>query len=331
MICIHKLTLVTNFKIEKILFKQLILNYLSKMTNNFSDTKKNLKLDSPEVKQTILKYLATYNIKNLSINEISNDSEINYITNNDYIVCPQFIGVRSWFIIKKFGDFYYAVMFPKKTHKNSNITLYPIKLALKAKLYEGTIMEGICHKYNEERYMIVDDVYLLQNINQLIFSKSDRLDKLTDTLNECVMHANMHHLYVSQRFNLSQNDLSDLYEKIKLDNRIDSLAFFPNVLNKPIFKYTIVEADLVDDIVKFSTFIMKKATLPDVYHLFVSESTLSYHIASVPDQHYSKLYRKWFKGNKCIRVKCKMSNDDEQSWIPIEIIDIPPPIINKII
>lgn len=290
---------------------------MNNLTSN--NKKKNLNLESTCVKQKILRYLSTYNIKNTNINELSKDNEIDYIVNNDYIVCPQIRGTRSWFIIKKFDDCYYAVTFPKKIHKNTNIVVYPIELSLKKTLYDGTIMEGMCHKYKNERYMIVDDVYLLKNENQLIFSKNDRLDKLTDVLNDSVTHTNMHHLYVSQRFKLTRFDLIDLYEKIKLDNRIESLVFFPNILGKPLFKYTIVEADMIDDVVRYNSFIMKKTTLPDIYHLYVSDTTLSYSIASVPDQHYSKLYRKWFKNSdgKDIYVKCKMNNNDEQLWIPI--------------
>lgn len=284
---------------------------------------KNDKLGSNEIKDKIFKYLYASGIDlNVKYEIISSDRDLDDIRDNDYIICPKFGGTRSWILFFCDDDCYYAVTFPKYKHKKMNLIIHPIDITVHPSFYNGTIMEGIFFKINDRRYLVIDEVYILAGQNELLKSKDDRLNNLSSFIKK-MTHVNPYYnIYISQFFTIGKKSLRDLYEKIKSDPKIQEIIFYPKLYGKKIYKYTIIDSDLIDNVIKLTQFRLQKTDSPDVYNLLATESGNKVDIAYIPDMETSKICKRWFKDNKCkeLLVKCQMDMD-KKKWIPMEIIE----------
>ena len=287
--------------------------------------KKNINLDYPSIRNKILTYLNNNRVDNRTKHEnIYSINDLNTITSNDYIICPRFSGVRSWIIFCVINDVYYAVNFPKQNcNKNNQLRMYPIELGVTKDFYCGTIMEGIFYKVNNQKIIVVDEIYVLSGKNQLAKSKDDRLTLVSKCIQKSVRSNCNFNIYVSQFFETSENSLSELYDKIKNDRKIRQIIFYPKTFGQKIFSYTIIDNDLVDNVVSITKFIMQKTASSDVYHLIDIDSGKKVDgIAYIPDISTSKQCRRWFKdyNKKELIVKCQLDNL-KKKWIPIELLE----------
>ncbi|MEM0354037.1 MAG: hypothetical protein QXW79_00510 [Thermoplasmata archaeon] len=278
---------------------------------------KNQNLNLPNVRKKIFRYVYQYVKTELYFETISSNKDLDYIRNNDYIICPEFNGTRVLIIFVRFGNQYYAVNFFKR--KNGNI--HPIDITVSKEFYNGTIMEGIFFRMDEKRYLIVDEVYLLAGHNQLLKSKDDRLTELSTFIVKNTIINPKYNMYVSQFFHIDKEGLSSLYEKIKSDPKIQRIIFYPKIYGKKIYCYTIIDDDLVDQIIKTALFHMQSTPNPDVYYLFSPNSKIKSGIAYIPDIETSKKCKMWFKIKKSkeLLVRCKMDMD-KKKWIPLELV-----------
>jgi hypothetical protein len=296
-----------------------------------SEYNKNQNLNDSDTRDLILKYLYSKNLKsNFKINVIQKMSDLDNIRDGDYIICPKFKGSRSWVIFfstqesKEEIPNYYAVSFPKHNqYKKGELKVHSVDLRVSKDLYKGTILEGIYYKFAKEKFLIIDEVYTLCGENQLLKSKTDRLNNLSNFLTETTVQTPNYHIYVCQYYALSELNLSELYDKIKGDNRIQDIIFYPQLYGRKIYQYTIVDVDLVDDIVKTGIFKLQKTNSPDVYHLISFRTNTKVDIAYIPDMATSKKCKQWFKDEKKkteLVVKCKM-NLEHNKWMPLELVE----------
>lgn len=285
---------------------------------------KNAKLNTREVKNLILKYLHSSGINlNTKFEMISSEKDLNNIRDNEYIICPRITGTRSWIILFHVDENYYAVSFPKHSqHKREDIRIFPIDITMGPEFYRGTIMEGIFFRMDEKRLLIIDEVYVLAGENQLLKPKDDRLNYLSEYFKRNININQNFLMYVSQYYTLTKSSLKELYEKIKADPKIQDIIFYPKLYSQKIYSYTIIDIDLIDNIIKLAQFIMEKTANPDVYNLYALTTKNKIDIAYIPDMATSKKCKQWFKDNKAIRliVKCQLDND-KKKWIPIEMIE----------
>lgn len=285
---------------------------------------KNARLGSKDVKDKILKYLYSCGINvDAKHQSITNMTEMDNIRDNDYIICPRFGGTRSWIIFFNTGDEYYAVNFPKHSQrKREDLQIHPIDINVSKKLYRGTIMEGIFFRMDEKRFLVIDEVYQLSGENQLLKSKDDRLTYLTTYLKKSMQTNLNYSMYVSQYYSLGKKSLKELYEKIKDDTKIQEIIFYPKIYGKKIYIYTILDSDLIDNVIKISQFKLQKTGSPDVYNLISTTSGNKIDIAYIPDFDTSKKCKQWFKDYKTneLLVKCRM-DIVKKLWIPVEIIE----------
>lgn len=294
------------------------------MKNNSMKYFKNEALNSWEIKNKILKYLYSSHI-NLSLKHeiISSPKHLDNIRDNDYIICPRFNGIRSWIIFFHINNNYYAVNFPKHSQrKRDDLHIYPIDVSVHEDFYLGTIMEGIFFRMDEKKYLVIDEVYMLSGINQLLKSKDDRLNNLLQYIKKNTNINPNYQLYVSQYYNIDDKSLMDLYEKIKSDPKIQEIIFYPKMYGRKIYTYTIIDSDLVDNVIKLSKFYMQKTNSSDVYILYSIKNGNKVDIAYIPDISTSKKCKQWykdFKTNKLL-VKCQMDMN-KKKWIPIEIVE----------
>ncbi|AVL94909.1 hypothetical protein ma523 [Moumouvirus australiensis] len=293
--------------------------------NNHNQVIKNADLNKRETKNLVLKYLYTSQVDlNLRHEYIKTNDDMNNIRDNDYIICPKFIGTRSWILFfKSESGVYYAVNFPKHSQKKKeSIKIFPIELNVSKEYYRGTIMEGIYFNVDDRRFLIVDEVYMLSGQDQMLKPKCDRLEMLTQNFKKNVVANHKFNMYVSQFYRTDKNNLKELYDNIKNDMKIQEIIFYPNTYGRKIYTYTILEMDLHDDIIKYSTMLLEKTSNSDVYNLYTIGSSSKIGIAYIPDIKTSKMCKQWFKDMKTdkLMVKCKL-NMEKNKWIPVEIIE----------
>lgn len=286
---------------------------------------KNFNLKSREVKNAILKYLYQSSVNlELKYEKINSDDDIMQIKNNDYIVCPRVVGVRSWILFLKINEHYYAVNFPKHgERKKESLKIHPIELCVSKTLYRGTIMEGIFYKNENKKYLIIDEVYKLAGENQLIKSKDDRLFNLVNIFQQMIQSNPQYLIHVSKFYNINKVSLLELYNKVKIDNSIQELIFYPKLHGRKIYSYTIMEDDLIDDIIKISQFIMQKTPNPDVYNLLSLTDNTKIDIAYIPNMECSKKCKQWYREHKTneLTIECQFDSI-KKKWIPNKICNM---------
>lgn len=291
---------------------------------NVSQTyNKNKDLGIDVVKNKILKYLYTNIKKNIQYHNIQDEKDLNNIRDNNYIVCPRFTGTRSWIIFFHDEENYYAVNFPKHNPKKIyDLKIHPIDINVAKEFYNGTIMEGIFFRMNEEKFLVVDEVYLLAGQNQLLKPKDDRLNDLAQYFVSKRIINDTYYMDVSKFYKIEPDNLKKLYDKIKEDNKIQEIIFYPKIYGGKIYSYTIIDTDLVDHIVKIAKFRMQKTASPDVYNLFIINSQDKIGIAYIPNIDVSKMCKRWFRDNKSkeLIVKCQL-HLEKKKWVPMELIE----------
>jgi hypothetical protein len=283
---------------------------------------KNYNLNSPDVKNKILKYLYKSGVNIEARHENITEKDLNCLRDDDYIICPQFKGNRTWIMFFQLDNFYYAVNFPKHSdRKQYDLVIHPIDVKVNGELYNGTIMEGIYFMIKDEKFLIIDEVYTLAGQTQLLKSKDDRLDNLSKYISVNIVRNPKFNIFVSQYFNTDKNSLEDLYDKIKTNATIQGIIFYPKIYGRKIFYYQVVEADLKENIIKIGEFRMTKEKNADVYKLSNNESDKPI-LAYIPDIDTSKKCRHWFSdsGKSELNVKCRF-DFDKNKWIPIELIE----------
>lgn len=270
----------------------------SKNNTNYS---KNLYLSSNKTKQEIIRYLNSTGINlHTKFEIISSESDLNYIRDNEYIICPKYSGVRSWVIFfKNDNDVYYAVSFPKYGRlKKEEFSIFPIDVSVTKQLYYGTIMEGIYFKMDNKKCLIIDEVYQFAGEHMLLKTKRDRLEFLQEKFKTTVVMTPNYGLYVSAYFSPDKENIKELYNNIKNNMSIQEIIFYPNIYGKKVYSYMITETDLVDNIIKLAQLYLEKTASPDVYNLYRINSDKKIDIAYIPDIETSRKCKQWFKDSK---------------------------------
>lgn len=294
------------------------------MANPYNNYIKNINLKSSDTKNIILNYLYKSNINiNLKPCVITSEKDLDTIRDNDYMICPRVGGSRVWVLFFTTNDIYYAVSFPKHSQtKKEILRIHPIDIRVRKELYRGTIMEGIYNADNEKKYIIIDEVYMIAGEDQRLKSKENRIEQLEYHIKKSITTDVKFSLLINQFYHINQESLKNLYDKIKSDPSIQEIIFYPKIYGQKIFSYTILDTDLIDDIIKISPYRMKKTSNPDVYNLYLPTKNTKIGIAYIPNIEISKICKQWFKTYKTdsLLVKCKLDNINKK-WIPIEIIE----------
>ena len=294
------------------------------IAKNSDCPKKNINLNSDGTRRKIFKFLIENTAKiNDSIIPITSIDNLDQIKNNEYIVCPVLHGTRSWILFFKSNNDYYAVNFPKHhERKRDSIVIHPIDIKVSEDYYLGTIASGVYFNRQNERYIVIDEVYMLCGNSQLFKYKDDRLDNIASSLNTDTIQSQKFHIYVSQYFKISEKGLTDLFHKIKTDPNIRDIVFCPRLSNMQSYSYTIIKSDLVEEVTKLYVFKLQKTNSEDVYNVLDKKTGAKIDIAYIPDIITSKKCKQWFKGKKIteLLVKCKF-HTDRKKWIPVEICD----------
>jgi hypothetical protein len=287
-------------------------------------TVKNANLNSPNTKNTIFKYLKNQNDINTTIvhDSIMTDDDLDVIRDNDYVICPQYIGQRVWIIFKELKGVYYAVYF-NKSNLNEKTKINSIDIMADKDLYCGTIMEGIYYYYKDIRYLCIDDVYYLSGKSLLLQKKIDRINNLSTYIKTKINQCPKFQMVIVPCHVINKKNLTTLFDKIRENSNINELIFYPQIYGQKVYSYPVTNDDTHTYIVRMSYFKMRKTDTTDIYNIHSLNTDEKIGIAFIPDIETSKKCKKWFSKNKKdgIIVKCKMENNSEQ-WKPLEVVDI---------
>ena len=282
---------------------------------------KNKDLGNPEVRNSVFRYLNEMQISaDAIINDVKTESDLDHIKRNNYIAIPQYEGTPIWFCWFRQGECYYAVTFPKNSKSRKyKASIYPIDMMFSKSFYLGTIMDGTHYRDRGIDYFIVNDVYQLAGANQLAMTRTDRIDKALDYLkiHSTVTNQN-YQMYVCRYYPLNKFSLSLLFSKIRNEDRIRQVMFYPNIYGYKMYQYTLNDSDKVEHIVKQGVFDLVKGTRPDVYHICYVDSSDKIGIAYIPNTTVTKMCRAWFQKKKKVRVLCQM-DPIKQKYVPVEL------------
>lgn len=120
-----------------------------------------------KIKQILIDYIYdNTNIRLYNYKILSSKNDLNLINSTKYIITPNYHGFNYLLVFMKNKDRYYSYLVDRQTlvfNKNNvnidNVKIIPIEVNLDNKIYDGTILDGIYHFNNNDKYFIINDVY----------------------------------------------------------------------------------------------------------------------------------------------------------------------------
>lgn len=283
---------------------------------------KNKDLNSSFTKQLVVKYVHDRVDGTVKPTNITKMEDVAAIKKGNYIVVPKHFGERSWMVFMKSDGYYYAVTLPKQNRRNivNDVRLSPVEVPVEEKLYNGTIVEGTLSITGGIITFIIDEIYYLAGSLQIPKSRSTRMNDFIDGMRTNFGGIQGYNIRVCNFYELDEENLKVFYEKIKLDNTIQDVMFYPQIYGKTIYSYMVTREDLEDQVIRIAVLNMKKTKQPDAYELFDITSGTKIDIAIIPDMQTSRKCKKWFSTNKTdiLQVKCRYLFD-KKKWLPLEI------------
>lgn len=283
---------------------------------------KNKDLNDPSICNMITGYLKEMDVPGtVNYKMIDGEDDLEVIKNGNYVAIPRFKGTPIWLCVFRKHDVYYAVTFPK-VFKNSkyNIKVYPIKMMFPSSSYKGSIMEGTYCQDRGVSYVIINDAYYLSGKNLALMSRETRLAKALRHLGKCTSTDENYKMFVSIHYSLNKFSLSLLFDKIKEDNNVTHVCFYPQQMDTEAYEYVVKEEDKVEHLVKKGIFDMVKGKGPDVYHLCFIDSDRKMELAYIPNITVSKMCSGWFKKDvKKVRASCNYDSVSGK-YIPVELV-----------
>ena len=286
---------------------------------------KNYQLGSTVVRNRIFAFLGRHVPNYCQSEQLITPQQIdNMIERGEHVVSPQISGVRSWIIIFREEDKYYAVNFPQHNYRRRDqIHIYPLDIQIADYAYQGTIMEAVYYR-NEEgvRNLIVDEVRMLTGVDQFVFDKVSRMQKVDEFLSQGVRLSTQYQIRAANMYKTSESMLRELHRIIlhQTIDRMHGVIFWPMMGKDVPYYYSIVERDLEDEIVKVSTLTMSRSLAPDVYDLMHPDTDVHIGIALIPDTYTSGLCKAWFKKKSLAKINVICQLDLVKGrWIPLRL------------
>ena len=198
------------------------------------------------IKQLLINFIySKIKLTNFEYQELKTKHDLNLLTNTNYLVVPNYIGVLSLLVFMKDNDRYYSFIVEKqslgvdKQTVLEQIKIWPIKINLNYRIYDGTIFEGICFfKNRNPSLFIFNDMYYFQGIpqfNELLHYKMLNIEiylkKFQAENEQFKIYVNEH--YTMDKFDdavkmLSRQKSFNDSDTIKPENlNINGLIFYP--------------------------------------------------------------------------------------------------------
>ena len=126
------------------------------------------------IKQLLINFIySKIKLSNFEYQELKTKHDLNILNNTNYLIMPNYIGIMSLLVFMKDNDRYYSFIVEKqsltvdKQAVLEQIKIWPIKINLNYRIYDGTIFEGICFFKNKTPLLFIfNDMYYFQGIPQ---------------------------------------------------------------------------------------------------------------------------------------------------------------------
>ncbi len=263
-------------------------------TQNISFIESN-KLDriykEPKINQLLINFIFDkLIIPNFKYTELKYKNDLNLLTDSEYLIMPNYIGILCLLVFMRNHDRYYSFLIDINTLGNTkqetlleNVRIYPIKINLNYKIYDGSILEGICFfKDHKPALFIMNDMYYFLGEPQFHELLKYKMMNIDIYLKKYQSDKEPFKIYINQYF--SMNKIEDaikvlnrqkVYSKteIKPENlNITGLIFYPN-LSKSRFIFNIKKQN---EITTNNKPILNKNNTPPTNneHINISSQTL---------------------------------------------------------
>ena len=289
----------------------------------------------------LTKLYSLINLQKIRYEIINNKLQIEEIKKSKYYITPHFVGQNFLFFMCTIENNEFNILISKKElkfykdqNKINELKIYKINAATDDSMYyTGTIMDG---KLIDKNTFIINELYYLSNINVQNINLKEKLVKVNNFID--MFQINQQNLTFKICRLYEYNELADLvFNKIKSTNlKINGIIFLPELTSN----YYIYTNDTEFDKIKsnnlnisdintnsntnsntssnssLNNFYMKKTNIPDVYELYLPETTAKHSIAHIPDIKTSHYFKKMFQDKNMIQIQCIYSTKFKK-YIPV--------------
>lgn len=142
----------------------------------------------PKINQLLINFIYDkLRLENFNYNELTYKKDLNLLTNSNYLIMPNYIGILCLLVFMRNHDRFYSFLIDKNTLGETkdktlleNVRIYPIRINLNYRIYDGSIFEGICFfKERKPTLFIMNDMYYFQGekqFNELLKYKLMKFD-----------------------------------------------------------------------------------------------------------------------------------------------------------
>lgn len=210
------------------------------------------------IKQLLINYI--YNkikLSNFEYQELKTKHDLNILTDTNYLIMPNYIGILSLLVFMKDNDRYYSFIVEKqslgvdKQAVLEQIKIWPIKINLNYRIYDGSIFEGICFfKNRTPSLFIFNDMYYFQGIPQFNELLHYKMLNIEIYLKKFQSENEQFKIYVNEHYTMDKiDDAVKMLSRQKIFNEIDiikpenlninGLLFYPLLAVNPLTKQPI--------------------------------------------------------------------------------------------
>lgn len=280
------------------------------------------KINSYVIKKQIIDYLLD-NVDQFKIKlcNITEETNLLDIKNNNFVISPNIVGDDYIFICKKLKDKYYVCLIEKKTinFKNFNkINIISVKIRLKLKSYDGCIFDGRIVNLGGCCAYIISKPFQLYG-NRIEVNFQNNLDDLKEFINDTyIIDSNMNCILFKINKFYEVNEINDLVNEIipKSNFKFSSIDFV-NLDMTNTYRYYITSQD--NDL-KYA-YLYGKLINTDVVELFTYDSDNKLRrigIANIPNIHTSKICNEYVSSKGFTTIYCKFDYRFKK-WTPLEL------------
>ena len=182
-------------------------------------------------------------------------------------------------------------------------------------------MKGIYYILNQNKRVIINNVYFLNGVDVTNLPRTEKMDILTNELEKKFRFNVSYQIYSVLVNSINSDNINKLYKLSQEDQSIEGWLFYPQFHGKKIYYYKILENDFIEEIVNVTKQLtMTKTSTTDIYllHTLTDKSVGIAYVKGLTD---SKEYSYWFKQEKATKLLIEAKfNNDVKKWQPIRVL-----------
>ena len=225
------------------------------MTFHVDESSKLNKIDQEsKIKQILINFVYSHiKLSNFHYNELKQSADLSLITSSNYVIMPNYVGMLSLLVFMRNKDRYYSFVINKQTLPENkenlvleNVKIWPVKLNLNYRIYDGSIFEGITYFIDKRPgVFILNDMFYFQGVPQFNELMKYKMINLGVYFNKYLKKTDKFKIYLNEFYQME--DIDDavkmlIRRKMPISDNIVSLSnitiigliFYPNLSNQRI-------------------------------------------------------------------------------------------------